>query len=151
MTETDEHSAAQPSVCPVCSTEQDFDDCITHDSRQNGNLEFLWECTSCDFRFTTIKQLENSGPEVHTLLWQETEDGKVTQVIHVPEGKGHFSVKVHRADLNMRATPNYEVQGREWAIERLYELFSQSYDLEEQPKEDYSIAWLPDEMQSNDS
>lgn len=151
MSDTNDYSAARPSVCPVCNTEQEFDESLGHDSRENGDLEFLWECENCEFQFTTIKQLDNSGPEVHTLLWQENEEGEVVRAIQVPEGEDHFSVKAHRADLNMRTLPNYEVHGRKWAINRLYEVFCDLYSLEDQPEEEQSIAWLPEEMQTEDN
>lgn len=148
MSEGNEFTASQPQACPFCATEQGFEECVTHDSTDDGDLEFLWECEHCENRFTTIKPLDTDGIENHTLMWVETDEHGVTQVLHIEGGEDCAGVEWKRAQFNMMECRVYEVHGRDWAVERLFEMFKTMYDL---PDESDGAIRIPGDKETNGS
>lgn len=129
---TDEISASSPEACPFCSiTSVEFDG-VTHNGTDDGDLEFTWNCPECKNTFKTVKKLDSDGPEVWSLLWLETSKNGVSRVVKVEGNDESGSVKIQRAKHNMLEGDAYEVQGTEWSIDRLFDLFGEEYDLLEE-------------------
>lgn len=148
----EEYSAARPQACPFCGVQREFEESITHDQRDNGDLEFLWECPECGNQFTTVNQLEVDPTENHTFMWvHDEDDGDVVQFIHIHGGEENTGVKAKRAELNMMGGQNYEVHGRDWAIQRLFEVFDEQFDLPEESEGPLEISWLDEEDAESES
>lgn len=137
-----EYSAANPTVCPFCNTDQEFEESLSHDSTRDGDLEFRWECEECEDIFTTIKQLDISGPEEHTLFWNETDEGEVIEAKIVEGDEDSVGVKMERANRKMIGAVFYEVSDRPWAIERLFDILREQYDLEDVEEGYVSVPWM---------
>lgn len=118
---------SKPSACPYCHTEQEFLD-GNREHTDEHNIVFVYQCSECGEEFASFIECPDPEYSNHTLMWTVSE-GEVSRVFHIPGDEDSLDVEWKRAEFNMVGCEVYEVHGRDWAIEELFDMFTDAYDL----------------------